>query len=212
MSSRDIQAGAKWSPEINAQLSQTKFGIICLTPENQHKPWVAFEAGALAKTVDDAYVVPYLIGMDKSEVEGPLAQFQAVSLDEKGTLGLVKSINRVPNNDAALPERMLEKVFKRGWLELKRDFENLPDADAPIQKPRESDEILREILELVRDISRRAKRSSPGDGIMAEASVMSEMSEADEIRELALEWEMQEQEAYESAEEAHEAAKDQEQD
>jgi len=44
---------------------------------------------------------------------------------------------------------------------------------------------------------------------MAEASVI---SEADEIRELALEREMQEQEAYEAAEEAHEAAKDQEQD
>jgi hypothetical protein len=65
MSHEDIQAGARWSPEINDQLSQTKFGIICLTPENQHKPWLAFEAGALAKTVDDAYVVPYLIDMDK---------------------------------------------------------------------------------------------------------------------------------------------------
>lgn len=156
MSHEDIQAGAKWTPEINDQLSQTKFGIICLTPENQHKPWLAFEAGALAKTVDDAFVVPYLIDMDRSDVKGPLAQFQAVSLDEEGTFGLVKSINKVPDNDDALPKETLENIFKRAWPELKEVFENLPDADAPIQKPRETDEILREVLELVRDISRRA--------------------------------------------------------
>jgi hypothetical protein len=156
MSHEDIQAGAKWTPQINYQLSQTKFGIICLTPENQHKPWLAFEAGALAKTVDDAYVVPYLIDMDKSDVKGPLAQFQAVSLDEKGTFGLVQSINKVPDKDAVLPKERLEKLFKRLWPDLEEVFENLPDADAPIQKPRETDEILREVLELVRNISRRA--------------------------------------------------------
>lgn len=157
MSHEDIQAGARWTSEINDQLSQTKFGIICLTPENQHKPWLVFEAGALAKTVDDdTFVVPYLIDMDKSEVKGPLAQFQYVLLDEEGTFGLVQSINKVPDNDAALPGERLEKVFRRSWPDLKSVFDDLPDADAPIQKPRGSEEILREVLELVRDISRRA--------------------------------------------------------
>ena len=209
MSHDDLQAGAKWSPEINAELSQTKFGIICLTPENQHKPWLAFEAGALAKTVDDAYVVPYLIDMDKSQVKGPLAQFQAVSFDEKGTFGLVHSINRVPNDDTALQKETLERVFNRGWPELKCRFENLPDTAAPIQKPRESDEILREVLELVRDISRQVKRSSPRDRIMAEATVM---SEAERRLELARERQRQEQEApqadFEAAMDAYEAMKD----
>jgi TIR domain len=212
MSSCDIQAGARWTPEIDDQLSQTKFGIICLTPENQHKPWVAFEAGALAKTVDEAYsyVVPYLIGMDKTEVKGPLAQFQSVPLDEKGTFGLVQSINKVPNNDAALPKERLEKVFKPGWPVLKQAFENLPEDDAPIQKPRESDEILREVLELVRNISRQVNRSSSRGRIMAEATVLSEAAkDAFLEREAA-------KDAYEArkeaAEEAHEAAKDQEQD
>jgi hypothetical protein len=207
MSHEDIQAGAKWTPEINDQLSQTKFGIICLTPENQHKPWLAFEAGALAKTVDDAYsyVVPYLIDMDKSDVQGPLAQFQAVPIDEKGTFGLLQSINKVPDNDAALPKERLEKVFKLGWPELKHVFENLPEDDAPIQKPRESDEILREVLELVRDISRQVNRSSPRDRIMADATVM---SEAERIIELAQERHKQEQAAYEAAQADYEAVQE----
>jgi len=210
MSHENIQAGARWTPEINDQLSQTKFGIICLTPENQHKPWLVFEAGALAKTVDDdTFVVPYLIDMDKSEVEGPLAQFQYVLLNEEGTFGLVQSINKVPDNDAALPGERLEKVFRRSWPDLKRVFDDLPDADAPIQKPRETDEILGEVLELVRDISRTVKRSKPGSRIMAEATVM---SEAERRLELARERQRQEQEVahadFDAAMDAYEATKD----
>jgi TIR domain len=168
MSHENIQAGARWTSEINDQLSQTKFGIICLTPENQHKPWLMFEAGALAKTVDDVtFVVPYLIGMDKSEVEGPLAQFQKVLFDEEGTFGLVQSINKVPDNDAALPGERLKNVFNRSWTDLKRAFDALPDADAPMQKPRGSDEILREVLEVVRDTSRRANNFPSRDDIRA---------------------------------------------
>jgi TIR domain len=203
MSHENIQAGARWNPEINEQLSQTKFGIICLTPENQHQPWLVFEAGALAKTVDDdTFVVPYLIDMDKSEVKGPLAQFQYVLLDEEGSFGLVQSINKVPDNDAALPGERLEKVFRRSWPDLKSVFDDLPDADAPIQKPRGSDEILREVLELVRDISRQVNRSSPRDRIRAELSVL---SEAERRLELARERQMQEQAAHEAVQEAAQA-------
>jgi hypothetical protein len=155
MSRRDLNAGVRWTPEINEQLSQTKFGIICLTPENQHSPWVMFEAGALAKTLDNTYVVPYLIDMDDSEVEGPLWQFQSVSLGENGTFDLVESINDALGTDA-LPKETLSRVFKRGWPELESAFNDIPEADVPVQQRRQSDEILREILGLVRDMSRRA--------------------------------------------------------
>jgi hypothetical protein len=147
--------------------------------------------------------------MYKSEVKGPLAQFQYVLLDEEGTFGLVQSINKVPDNDAALPGERLEKVFRRSWPDLKRVFDDLPDADAPIQKPRETDEILGEVLELVRDISRTVKRSNPGRRIMAEAR---SGSREDVIRELALDYQRQEQDAREAVKDAYEAAKDQEQD
>jgi TIR domain len=155
MSRRDLNAGVRWTPEINEQLSQTKFGIICLTPENQHAPWVMFEAGALAKTLDNTYVVPYLIDMDDSEVVGPLWQFQSVSLSEEGTFDLVQSITDALGTDA-LPKESLERVFKRGWPELESAFNDIPEADVPVQQRRQPDEILREVLELVRDISRRA--------------------------------------------------------
>ena len=61
MSDQDISMGARWSPEITKKLEDSKVGVICLTPENQHNPWLMFEAGALSKTVDHTYVCPYLL-------------------------------------------------------------------------------------------------------------------------------------------------------
>jgi hypothetical protein len=66
-----------------------------------------------------------------------------------------------------LPPERLEKLFGLLWPELKRDVENLPVADAPIQKPREPDELLREVLEVVRDTSRRANDFPSRDDLRA---------------------------------------------
>ena len=61
MSRADIRAGARWSGEVQAELSECRFGIICLTRDNQTAPWILFEAGALAKTIEGTFVCPYLI-------------------------------------------------------------------------------------------------------------------------------------------------------
>ena len=58
MSERDIGAGQRWNEQISARLKDTHFGIICLTPENLNAPWLLFEAGAVAKALDLARVVP----------------------------------------------------------------------------------------------------------------------------------------------------------
>src|SRR5260221_4071553 len=75
----DIAPGARWNNEVARELADTKYGILCLTKENQMKPWIMFEAGALAKTPPDTFVCPYLIDLKPSEVlpSSPLIQFQA---------------------------------------------------------------------------------------------------------------------------------------
>jgi hypothetical protein len=46
--------------------------------ENQVAPWILFEAGALAKTIESTFVVPYLIDLEPPNINrGPLKQFQA---------------------------------------------------------------------------------------------------------------------------------------
>jgi len=49
MSDRDIDRGALWFSQIAETLSDTTNGIVVLTSENINKPWILFEAGALAK-------------------------------------------------------------------------------------------------------------------------------------------------------------------
>src|SRR4051794_10428954 len=51
MSSDDIEKGATSIQSIGAALQECSFGIICLTRENQERPWINYEAGALAKAV-----------------------------------------------------------------------------------------------------------------------------------------------------------------
>ena len=65
MSGVDIRAGMRWSREVDEQLRDTQFGILCLTKENQTAPWLLFEAGALAKSVEGAAVCPYLIDLSQ---------------------------------------------------------------------------------------------------------------------------------------------------
>lgn len=48
ISTKDIDRGSLWFSEIQDQLQDVTTGIICLTQENKEKPWILFEAGALA--------------------------------------------------------------------------------------------------------------------------------------------------------------------
>ena len=89
MSKTDIDKGTNWALEIGRALERTSVGILCLTQENQLRPWISFEAGALAKTLETAYVIPYLIELPPRELIAPLSQFQYVEADEEGTRGLV---------------------------------------------------------------------------------------------------------------------------
>jgi hypothetical protein len=52
MSDEDIDAGSRWLADVTTSLNQAKVGLICVTPENQHKPWLLFEAGALSRSIE----------------------------------------------------------------------------------------------------------------------------------------------------------------
>jgi hypothetical protein len=147
-SSESIDAGMRWNRELEEKLAATQFGILCLTPENKDAPWILFEAGALAKAVRTARVVPYLLGMTKADLTFPLAQFQAVDADEAGTMSLLLSINSVRKEQ--LSHERVARIFERSWPDLKRRLNAIAIPDNP-SSPRRSDrELLEEILELTR--------------------------------------------------------------
>ena len=77
MSDDEIRSGARWSDVLAKSLDETNYGIICVTRENQHAPWLVFEAGALAKRLDSGRVVPLCIDL-------PRVMSQDLSRSSKG--------------------------------------------------------------------------------------------------------------------------------
>src|SRR6266481_2548978 len=65
MSEIDINAGARWMPEIEQALAESKFGISCVTAANRNAPYLLFEAGAIVSSVKkQSFLVPYLIDVE----------------------------------------------------------------------------------------------------------------------------------------------------
>jgi DNA-binding CsgD family transcriptional regulator len=155
MSGADIHAGARWGREVSHKLSETSFGIICLTKANQNKPWIHFEAGAVSKTILDTFVVPYLIDLEPEEIhQGPLNQFQAKRASQEETWELIVSINRA-QEEGVLPDDKLRRIFDRWWPDLEATVKALPPDSAPAEPERQVDDMVVEILGMVRELSRR---------------------------------------------------------
>lgn len=120
LSSEDLPKGKRWGTELAQHLECCKFGILVLTPENMTSPWIMFEAGALARDLDEGRVVPYLISLDTNTLEGPLAQFQAVQANRVGTQRLVRDIGiMVRANNSEIHETR----FNAFWDRLAKEIE-----------------------------------------------------------------------------------------
>ena len=152
--STEIEKGRSWYTTLRDELENTNFGIVCLTPTNLQKPWILFEAGALAKTVARTYVVPFLFRLEPSNVEGPLSHFMAVRATSKEDVHrLVITINRALG-DKALSDNQLNDTFEAFWPKLVNELDQIQlDSDEEESVPKRSEsEILEEVLEIVRQI------------------------------------------------------------
>ncbi len=159
VSSEDIDKGTRWSSDIATELESSSFGIICVTPENLNAPWIHFEAGALSKIVKKSYVCPVLFGVKKSEVKGPLLQFQSTACEKEDVKKLVHTINSVCQSES-LELRRLDTVIDMWWPRLEEELNRLlkelktqqksEEKEVVVSQQNESSEILEEILELTR--------------------------------------------------------------
>ena len=86
----NITPGLRWRHALGDELQKSQFAIVCLTRENMNAPWLLFEAGAIGRSLDESRVVPLLLDLSQSDVKGPLAEFQALPLDQIGIWRLVR--------------------------------------------------------------------------------------------------------------------------
>lgn len=162
VSSEDIDKGTRWSSDIAKELFDSKFGILFITRENVNAPWIAFEAGALSRTIDKSYVAPFLVDIKNTDlVDSPLLQFQNVVNDPKDLLRLLKSINSQSDLSERLDESVLEKSFEKWWPDLDRKLKETISAehgDASTaraqQKSPSREAVMEEILDLLRSQQR----------------------------------------------------------
>ncbi|HCJ7274058.1 TPA: toll/interleukin-1 receptor domain-containing protein [Vibrio cholerae] len=163
VSSEDIDKGSRWSTDIAGELEESTYGILCVTRENLEAPWLNFEAGALGKSIDKSRVSPFLHKLKRSEVKGPILQFQSTIQEKEDLFKLVKSIN-LACGESGLDESRLEKVFNVWWPDLEKQLcaiETHEEASAiPNDSLESTSEIdgISEILEEILEISRANQR------------------------------------------------------
>jgi TIR domain len=132
MSELDIGAGQRWANELWKELQDVHFGVVCLTAENLQAPWLHFEAGALAKAVNQR-VCPYLYEIQPGDVQGPLSHFQMKQVDKQGTRALLHSINEASNlaNEKGLRPDYLDNAFETWWSKLEAELKSVPPIIIP---------------------------------------------------------------------------------
>jgi TIR domain len=148
----DIEAGTPWLLEISDKLVSHSIGLICVTKENQERPWINFEAGALASGLDSAHVVPLLIEMAEADLKMPLASFHAKLCDKAGLFDVFQMINR--QAERPLPIEELREQFEIWWPRISDELTYATPAKSSAQPTRNQHEILEEILLGVRQLLR----------------------------------------------------------
>jgi hypothetical protein len=179
MSSDDIRVGTRWADDIARRLQESKFGIICLTPDNLEAPWVLFEAGALSKTLAKTFVCPYLFHVEPTDLTGPLTQFQAAKADEEGTRRLIETLNKALGDDR-LTGTDIAKYFGKWWPDLEKQLHEIePVGETETAETRRSErDLIEETLGLVRAISRDVNAWRWTDGQWIDLSSLSPSASA----------------------------------
>jgi hypothetical protein len=164
VSTRDIDRGALWFTEIADQLANTNSGIICLTQENKNRPWVLFEAGALAKGLSTNRVCTLLVDLVPNDLQDPLAQFNHTMPDNRSSMrALVGTLNaRLGENQ--IEERLLDRIFDTYWSQFEEGFAKIlaETENQPSPPPRTDAELLNEILSGVRGLNQRVRKLESG--------------------------------------------------
>lgn len=153
MSDADISAGSRWLTEVSTVLNTATVGIICVTPENQHNPWLLFEAGALSKTIEQTCVCPLVYEMTTGQLSGPLTQFQANVFTREGIAKILGTINK-SLGERQLEIRQLEEIIDVWWPKLEAQLEVLGPAPE-VPAVRSTGDQLEELLSLSREQLRR---------------------------------------------------------
>jgi TIR domain len=154
ISAHDLDKGRQWQHEIMENLRTSRFGIVCLTPDNLTRPWMLFEAGAIS-TLSEACVFTFLHGVEYAQVTDPLSMFNHTASRRDDVRRMVTSLNNVLDTQKVL-DGVLAARFEKFWPDIEGQLNQVQMNHPPeeIAAPRDQGAIMSEVLTLVRDTSR----------------------------------------------------------
>jgi hypothetical protein len=161
ISSKDIDRGSIWFNEIFDQLKDTNFGIVFVTKENQDKPWLLFESGALSKGLAESRICTVLVDLNVRDIDSgsPLRQINHTTLEKDSVLALAHTINK-RIEAGQIPEKRLEQTFNAMWPDLENKIKEILSSDpAPTTPKRNDQDVLNDILDNVLIINRKVSGS-----------------------------------------------------
>ena len=144
-SPEDIEKGDNWDKTI--------YGIICLTSDNTMAPWINFEAGAIAKTLDSK-ITALMVNVKPSDIKGPLSRYQATKFEKNDFFQLISEINKA--QEISLEQSILQNTFDTMWNSLEKEANSIIEKYSSTQsnQSENKDSIenapLEEILQLLR--------------------------------------------------------------
>ncbi|MEN3329610.1 MAG: hypothetical protein V7638_4417 [Acidobacteriota bacterium] len=128
--SEDIAKGRRWSNVLGEQLSESDYGIVCITKDNVAAPWLHFEAGAISKMMGKSNVSPLLLNIKQSEVDGPFSQFQLTVCEKDDIFRLMQSINGQLPDQTRLSDDLLIREFEEWWPILEEKLKQIETTNA----------------------------------------------------------------------------------
>lgn len=154
--STENRSGSIWLPEIDKQLSDTDFGIVCVSKQNQGAPWLNYEAGALSRKVDaKRELMPVLLVDfdDTVEVTGPLTGFQMKFATLDDFFSIMKDLNESelgPGIDNDILRLRVELI----WPSIEAEVQKIKGGnESQAASKRTEDDKYEELLVTVRDIA-----------------------------------------------------------
>lgn len=131
--STDIRPGAKWRDELESELVNTDFGIVCLTPDNMDSAWLRYETDSLTKMVDKTNVVLILHGVESTSLPSSYRSFQTRAFQRDSIWMLVQQLNDMADDSKQDPFD-LEKAFSTVWdgidQRIKEELDEIQPKDA----------------------------------------------------------------------------------
>lgn len=160
VSTQDIKFGDVSMDTLMQRLQDATIAIVVITDESLKSAWVNFEAGAIANRLGEGRVLPLLVDGEPGRIaSGPFTVLQAKKFDQEGVRLLLEAIYaHVPRAEPGKPARVVQRDWPMLSESVRTALERFPAVAEALIPARTDTEMLVELVELARKISRSIAR------------------------------------------------------